>query len=55
MKHMEMHKKYLERKANNEATAKPPKETYKRTMQQVSLEATDERTRIQESKELPGK
>lgn len=46
MKHVKIHKQYLERKANKEATAKPPKEMHKRTLQQLSLEATEERTKI---------
>lgn len=46
MKHIEIHKQYLERKASNEATAKAPKETRKRTLQQLSLEATEERTKL---------
>ena len=45
-KHVEIHKQYLERKTRSEATAKAPKETRKRTLQQLSLEATEERTKI---------
>ena len=45
-KHVEIHKQYLERKARSEATTKAPKETRKRTLQQLSLEATEERTKI---------
>ena len=44
MKHVEMHKQYLKRKAINEAAAKAPKEMQKRTLQQLSLEV--ERTKI---------
>ena len=44
-KHVEIHKQYLERKVSSEATAKAPKETRKRTLQQLSLEATEERTK----------
>ena len=46
MKHVEIHKQYLERKASNEATVKTPKEMRKRMLQQLSLEATEERTKI---------
>ena len=46
MKHVEIHKQYLEKKADKEATAKPPKETCKRALQQLSLEATEERTKV---------
>jgi len=42
MKHMEIYKQYLKRKGSNEATAKAPKETQKRTLQQLSLKATEE-------------
>ena len=44
-KHVEIHKQYLERKVSSEATAKAPKETRKRTLQQLSLEATEEQTK----------
>ena len=40
MKQMKIHKRYLERKASNEATAKASKETQKRTLQQLSPEET---------------
>jgi len=42
MKHVEIHKQYLERKGSNEATTKAPKETRKRTLQQLSLKATED-------------
>ena len=45
-KHVDIHKQYLERKVSSEATAKAPKETRKRTLQQLSLEATEEQTKI---------
>ena len=43
MKHIEW---YLKRKTNKEATAKPPKETNKRTLQQLLLEVTEEQKKI---------
>ena len=46
MKHIEIHKQYLKRKASNAATAKAPKEIRKRMFQQLLLEATEERTKI---------
>ena len=42
---IEIYKQYLERKPRSEATAKEPKETRKRTLQQLSLEETKERTK----------
>ena len=42
-KHVKIHKQYLElRKVSSEATTKVHKETQKRTLQQVSLKATEE-------------
>lgn len=45
MKDVEIQKQYLERKVNYEATAKVPRKTRKRVLQQLSLKATEEQTK----------
>ena len=44
-KYMKIHKQYLERKVSNKTTGKAPKETQKRTLQQLLLEVTEEQTK----------